>query len=288
MEKEELIKIAKKLHQEAFDANAYYLIMQQYKECRSRYLDELNISPAFYSVVYEALQKACFMEVAKLYDKTRDAFSIGDFLETCKNNEKIFLECKEFIEYTCDGQDYKDEVPYQHILKEDEKIFFKDEVKYQSDIFRIFGMPESSNIYVNLTFHDLLDFYIKKINSLKKVTENIRMQRNKVYAHNDKIEMIDESIVNQNPITYPQIKQAIECALDITSMVLGILEGTQPAKTYSNIDDLENTLMIVKKGEIYQKQEEEKELLDIKEMALCEREKLCQQYLQKIHTNKPL
>ena len=163
------------------------------------------------SVVYEALQKACFMEVAKLYDKTRDAFSIGDFLETCKNNEKIFLECKEFIEYTCDGQDYKDEVPYQHILKEDEKIFFKDEVKYQSDIFRIFGMPESSNIYVNVTFHDLLDLYIKKINSLKKVTENIRMQRNKVYAHNDKIEMIDESIVDQNPITYPQIKQAIEC-----------------------------------------------------------------------------
>lgn len=130
MEKEKLIKIAKKLHQEAFDANAYYLIMQQYKECHSRYINELNISPAFYSVVYEALQKACFMEVAKLYDKTRDAFSIGDFLETCKNNEKIFLECKEFIEYTCDGQDYKDEVPYQHILKEDEKIFFKDEVKY--------------------------------------------------------------------------------------------------------------------------------------------------------------
>ena len=29
MEKEKLIKIAKKLHQEAFDANAYYLIMQQ-------------------------------------------------------------------------------------------------------------------------------------------------------------------------------------------------------------------------------------------------------------------
>ena len=94
-------------------------------------------------------------------------------METCKNNEKIFLECKEFIEYTCDGQDYKDEVPYQHILKEDEKIFFKDEVKYQSDIFRIFGMPESSNIYVNVTFHDLLDLYIKKINSLKKMLRKI-------------------------------------------------------------------------------------------------------------------
>ena len=65
MEKEKLIKIAKKLHQEAFDANAYYLIMQQYKECHSRYINELNISPAFYSVVYEALQKACFMEKMK-------------------------------------------------------------------------------------------------------------------------------------------------------------------------------------------------------------------------------
>lgn len=93
--------------------------MQQYKECHSRYINELNISPAFYSVVYEALQKACFMEVAKLYDKTRDAFSIGDFLETCKNNEKIFLECKEFIEYTCDGQDYKDEVPYEGMFQKE-------------------------------------------------------------------------------------------------------------------------------------------------------------------------
>ena len=258
MEKEELIKIAKKLHQEAFDANAYYLIMQQYKECRSRYLDELNISPAFYSVVYEALQKACFMEVAKLYDKTRDAFSIGDFLKICKDNEKIFLECKEIFEYTYDGQEYKDEVPYQHKLKEDEKIFFKDEVKYHGDIYRILGLPEDLDIYVNLTFHDLLDLYTKKYNSLKKVTEKIRMQRNKIYAHNDKIEMVNESIVEQNPITYPQVKQAIECALDITSMVLGILEGKQPAEFYSNIDDLENTLMLVKKGLLYQ---EEKELL---------------------------
>lgn len=80
MEKEKLIKMAKKLHQEAFDANTYYLIMQQYKECHSRYINELNISPAFYSVVYEALQKACFMEVAKLYDKTQRCFFHRRFL----------------------------------------------------------------------------------------------------------------------------------------------------------------------------------------------------------------
>ena len=46
-------------------------------------------------------------------------------MEHVRIMKKIFLECKEFIEYTCDGQDYKDEVPYQHILKEDEKIFSK-------------------------------------------------------------------------------------------------------------------------------------------------------------------
>lgn len=34
MDKDKLIKIAKELHQCAFDANAYFLIMQQYRKNR--------------------------------------------------------------------------------------------------------------------------------------------------------------------------------------------------------------------------------------------------------------
>ena len=76
MEKEKLIKLAEDLYQSAFDANAYYAIMMQYREMSKKYNDEMNLSPAFYQVVYGALQKACFMEIAKLYDKTKDVVDV--------------------------------------------------------------------------------------------------------------------------------------------------------------------------------------------------------------------
>lgn len=64
MDKEQLIKLAEELYQEAFDANAYFLIMQKYREMQKEYLAEMKLSPAFYSVIYGALQKACFIELA--------------------------------------------------------------------------------------------------------------------------------------------------------------------------------------------------------------------------------
>lgn len=52
MDKEKLIKLAEDLYQSAFDANAYYAIMMQYSEMSKKYNNEMNLSPAFYQVVY--------------------------------------------------------------------------------------------------------------------------------------------------------------------------------------------------------------------------------------------
>ena len=48
MDKEKLIKLAEDLYQSAFDANAYYGIMMQYREMSKKYNNEMNLSPAFY------------------------------------------------------------------------------------------------------------------------------------------------------------------------------------------------------------------------------------------------
>ena len=55
MDKETLIRIAEELHQGAFDAKAYYLIMQQYRKNQHNYAEEMKVSPAFYHTVYDAL-----------------------------------------------------------------------------------------------------------------------------------------------------------------------------------------------------------------------------------------
>ena len=69
MDKETLIRIAEELHQGAFDAKAYYLIMQQYRKNQRNYAEEMKVSPAFYHTVYDALMKACFMEPSAFFPK---------------------------------------------------------------------------------------------------------------------------------------------------------------------------------------------------------------------------
>ena len=86
MDKETLIRIAEELHQGAFDAKAYYLIMQQYRKNQRNYAEEMKVSPAFYHIVYDALMKACFMEIAKLYDSSNGVVSIGTLLAKCEEN----------------------------------------------------------------------------------------------------------------------------------------------------------------------------------------------------------
>ena len=66
MDKETLIKIAEELHHGAFDANAYYLILQQYRKNQREYAEEMKMSPAFYQTIHGALMKACFMEIAQM------------------------------------------------------------------------------------------------------------------------------------------------------------------------------------------------------------------------------
>lgn len=88
-----------------------------------------------------------------------------------------------------------------------------------------------------------MDLYCKRFRSLSKKKENIRVQRNKIYAHNDTMRIMnEETIYQQNPITYPDIQELIDFALDCIGLILGILTGICPATEYSNIDDWEGTL----------------------------------------------
>ena len=223
MEKEKLIKLAEDLYQSAFDANAYYAIMMQYREMSKKYNNEMNLSSAFYQVVYGALQKACFMEIAKLYDKTKDVVSVGLLLKYCRDNLDLFPEYRDIVTIKEDGREYSFQVPYQHRLKPTEECFYENEVKSQREILKLFDTPdfEKVPIQVNLTFSEFLGLYQKRFCSLSKKQENIRVQRNKIYAHNDEKHILaEENVWDKNPVTYPDIQELIDFALDCTSIYL--------------------------------------------------------------------
>ena len=55
MEKEKLVLYSEKLHQEAVNARAYYLILRQFSDFQYNYNNEMNMSPAFYQMVYRLM-----------------------------------------------------------------------------------------------------------------------------------------------------------------------------------------------------------------------------------------
>lgn len=170
MDKEKLIKLAQDLYQSAFDANAYYTIMMQYREMSKKYNDEINLSPTFYQVVYEALQKACFMEIAKLYDKTKNAVSVGLLLNYCRDNLELFPEYRDIVTIKEDDREYSFQVPYQHDLKTAEQCFYENQVKSKREILKLFDIHdlEKVPIRVDLTFSEFLKLYQKRFCSLSK------------------------------------------------------------------------------------------------------------------------
>lgn len=253
MTKENLIKLAEHLYHSALEANAYYAIMTQYRQMKKEYEDEMKISPAFYQVVYGALQKACFMEIAKLYDTTD--VSMKQLLQCCRDHLDLFPEYRDRVMIREDGREYFIQVPYQYHLNQTEECFFKNEAKIQRELWKVFEVPdfEKAPMKVELTFSELLDMWQKCFHSLNKKRENIRVQRNKIYAHNDeKYSLEGEKIWDKNPVTYSDIQEMIKFALDCTRLILEILTGESHAENYGNIDDIEETLILVKLGLRYQ------------------------------------
>ena len=70
----------------------------------------------------------------------------------------------------------------------------------------------------------------------------------------------NKSVWKVNPVEYEDIKILIDFALECTTFILELLTGILKARQYSNIDDLQGTLMLVKKGLKYQNIEINKQL----------------------------
>lgn len=250
MENEEIIKKATALYQEAFDSNCYYLMLEQYKKADEKYPGVLGHFPAFYNLTYNALMVSCFMGIAKLYDNSTGALSIGYLLKACDDNQSIFPEYRKIEEIEIDGEKYKFEIPYHHTLKPEEEIFFKEDVELQRRIYSLFTDEDVSckPVQKEFKFGELLNLYKKRFCSLSKKQKNSRVQRNKIYAHCDGEIQTDEEILKNNPLTFQDMKEMITFALDVTRMVLGILTDIYEPDKYSNMDDFEWLVKYAKIG----------------------------------------
>ncbi|EJQ37441.1 hypothetical protein IEI_05846 [Bacillus wiedmannii] len=85
MTEEQLLELAEEIYQQSLEANIFYELMMQIEREKVEYFDEIRVSSAFYSYIYNSLVVSTFAVVSKLYDNTKhkDAINVKKFLDRC-------------------------------------------------------------------------------------------------------------------------------------------------------------------------------------------------------------
>ena len=213
------------MYNQAFMANSYFLIVKQYNEFKPHYYTEMNVSPAFYGLICSALTKACFMDVAQLFERGKGSVNIGSLLEYCTSNGALFSNDK-----------------YEYQLKTEEECYYRDLVKAMRSNYKRIGIIsyETQPVTVEISLLEHIELYKKRLHSLNKTVKNIGEQRNKIYAH--------DLLFQKYFVSYQDLKTLIDFALDCICLVIGSLSGVSKSREAIEIDDWCKTLNLVKIG----------------------------------------
>lgn len=257
MKVDELKHLADNLFWQAVHANSYRHVLKQYKENRILYGDEMDCSPAFYSIVYRSLSTSLVLLLSRIYDRDSKSLTITSLLNGMNEMTEDDLNPK--IRETYDLYGGK----LHHQLKPIEEYFFEKEVQEKKQIVEIFGY-EYKGTTVYLPLQEYVKLYQKRFRELKKtkVIDNLIEQRNKIVAHNDSSTNFDsKSVFESFPVSNDDVELLLDFAIDCTQFVMEILTGTHTMPEYVNIDDWEGSLHLIRIGMKY-KETYVKELLE--------------------------
>ena len=241
------LAIAKNLYEEAFSANGCWLLIKQYRDYSHEYAEEMQCSPAFYSVIYCALIDSLFLSLSKLYDWNENSLTLRTLIEDINKLEETDLEASVRKKYAFCGQ------TFQHTLKPIEECFFPKEVAGYKQILKALSL-EYHPVTVDVSLSQLVNLYQKRFEALQNqsVIRNLITLRNKILAHNDKLTNFEyDSIWKNYPLSDASIDSLLEFALDFLLFCIGILTGVHKPAECVNINDWQATLNYVRIGQSY-------------------------------------
>lgn len=230
IDKETAIKIATAFFDETRSAKNAMEVIKQFGENSKKYSEVMKYSPAYYFIVYNALISEVMMIISKIYDDSKNSVNLGEFIFTCQRNIELFP--KEKV-HTYPPENVGSGVDSINTSSEEERTF-----------------------HFDLNTKEKIDGYMKKFKSMKEPLKNLKIQRNKLYAHHDlNVILKIDDIIERNPLNMKEIESMIDLALDFSQFVIASLTKKYTLPLYSNVDDWNNTLFMTEYGRI--KHEEE-------------------------------
>lgn len=198
------------MHYLLIEANDCYKVYNKLNDYRKDYLEILNLSPSFFTIVLYSLENTFMMALAKLFDSDKTTLSLHKILNICENNQKLF----------------KKELTFPFYEGGTDKIVDNEIIK------------------VNL-IEDIKKTRLE-ISSLEKSISSLKGRRDKKYAHNDK-QYIDKltELADKYPLNHHDIESLIECAGKILNRLLNDLNGEVMLTYHSNYGDIDEIIKIL-------------------------------------------
>lgn len=232
MKKEDLIEVASFCHDRARLINQDLYIVRQILKLAAKYKEEIKVSPAFYTMILDSLERSIVIELAKLFDRDDSSLQVNKVLETIRDNIEWFPKTRR--------------VETSNVIESNNG---KIEIRSEKMFFDVPLEPEKR----------LNDLIFRK-EELSNTIEKLRKLRNKVYAHNDKRVLLDgqEKWMKENGFSLDDVENLLGLAFDICDFVLVRLTGEGRHRKAINIDDFEKTLKYVQMGREHWNKEIEK------------------------------
>lgn len=241
----DLLRYLDALYTQGFYARCEYDILDAWSKVSYEYQDQLECAACFFSFSKMALQESLFMNCARLYDKN-SSINLYELNKHC-NSFKRQISSRA-IELYGDHPGFIPGKPVLHCVTTAEERYYPDEVKSQHafDCFARDGWE--SPVELRLSIDEMLDLHVKKLNSMSKLVDKVRDQRNKIYAHSD-TELLDyDAFVDENGLTIGQVASLVDCSLDITREVYAQITGVNRPRAARNTKDIVGLLELVKLG----------------------------------------
>ena len=221
MKKQELIDLVESFRYRVKIVACYRRLYSEYCENFNTLSDGINMTPAFWFTTSRAYVHAMMTDLSKLYDSASNVYGVEHLLELCAKNQSLFEE-KELP----DGERYVTDEEMAEFLaaSDDEKT-----------------TPCTDNRH-------FLDSLNEKYNQKSQQRNNLRLQRNKLWAHNDSKNFLNPSAFEEkNLLTWADIDDLIDLLIDISNTLLNHL-GKEVSGIYpANIDDIQIVMNTMQK-----------------------------------------
>ncbi|MCR4615061.1 MAG: hypothetical protein K5756_02805 [Clostridiales bacterium] len=200
-------------------SNQAFCVIKQLLDFKDNQKDLINISPSFYTCVFDTCTSFLLIEICKMFDSDQNSNGIYGLLNTIKGKINLLDNNREI---------------------------------QANEIMTINDDTAKTQKYENIT--QFVRQSKKRINSHNAVIDSVKTLRNKYYAHSDNNVNFDD-LFKDNPVSISDIESLLVLNVNLINGLYAYFNDSTLFPTFIGCDDFKKTIRYIEKGaEAYRKE----------------------------------